>query len=382
MDTANNLFTETIVNGLSLKNRFIRSATWEGLATPEGAVTPKLIDRMVSLAQGGVGLIIASHSYVSKEGQGTPWQIGIHEDSLVNGLSKMTSAVHENGGKILIQLAHAGQYAVTDLTKQAALAVSLPSPQPDFPCKEITQDDISSLIISYAQAAQRAKHAGFDGIQLHSAHGYLLSQFLSPAYNHRTDEYGGDIKNRTRIHREILQAIREDVGRDYPVFIKMNCADFIANGLEADDSLQAAKIFADAGADAIEVSGGIVRTGKLSPSRPGITNQEKEAYFREYAHKLKAAISVPLILVGGIKSFEVAAEIVSEGIADYISMSRALVREPDLILRWQNGDLRPAQCRSDNLCFTPGFEGKGVYCVSKELEEKKLSASQLKSEYS
>lgn len=151
MDTANNLFTETIVNGLSLKNRFIRSATWEGLATPEGAVTPKLIDRMVSLAQGGVGLIIASHSYVSKEGQGTPWQIGIHEDSLVNGLSKMTSAVHENGGKILIQLAHAGQYAVTDLTKQAALAVSLPSPQPDFPCKEITQDDISSLIISYAQ---------------------------------------------------------------------------------------------------------------------------------------------------------------------------------------------------------------------------------------
>ncbi|RWX47431.1 2,4-dienoyl-CoA reductase [Candidatus Electrothrix aarhusensis] len=382
MDTANNLFTETIVNGLSLKNRFIRSATWEGLATPEGAITPKLIDMMVSLAQGGVGLIIASHSYVSKEGQGTPWQIGIHEDGLVNGLKEMTSAVHENGGKILIQLAYAGQYTVTDLTKQAALAVSLPSPRPDFPCKEITQDDISSLIISYAQAAQRAKHAGFDGIQLHSAHGYLLSQFLSPAYNHRTDEYGGDIKNRTRIHSEILQAIREAVGRDYPVFIKMNCADFIENGLNADDSLQAATIFTDAGADAIEVSGGIIRTGKLSPSRPGITSQEKEAYFKEYAQKFKAASIIPLILVGGIKSFEVAAEVVSEGIADYISMSRALIREPDLIQRWNNGDLRPAQCTSDNLCFTPGFQGQGVYCVTKELEEKKISAVNIKNEYS
>lgn len=381
MDTANNLFTETIINGLSLKNRFIRSATWEGLATPEGAVTPELIDMMVSLAKGGVGLIISSHAYVSKEGQATPWQIGTHEDSLVNGLSKMTSAVHKNGGKILIQLAHAGQYAVTDLTRQAALAVSLPSPQPDFPCKEITQDDISSLILSYAQAAKRAKNAGFDGIQLHSAHGYLLSQFLSPAYNHRTDEYGGDIKNRTRIHREILQAIREAVGRDYPVFIKMNCADFIENGLEADDSLQAAKIFTDAGADAIEVSGGIIRTGTLSPSRPGIITHEKEAYFREYAQKMKAAISISLILVGGIKSFEVASEIIEQEVADYISMSRAFVREPDLISRWKSGDHRPSRCKSDNLCFTPGFEGKGVYCVTREIEEKKKFACNIKNEY-
>jgi len=383
MDTANNLFTETIINGLSLKNRFIRAATWEGLATPEGAVTPKLIDRMVSLAKGGVGLIISSHAYVSKEGQGTPRQIGIHEDGLVNGLKEMTSAVHENGGKILIQLAHAGQYAATDLTELPALTVSPFSSANDVPYEEITKEDISSLILSYAQVAKRAKDAGFDGIQLHSAHGYLLSQFLSPAYNYyRTDEYGGDIKNRTRIHREILQAIRETVGKDYPVFIKMNCADFIENGLEADDSLQAAKIFTDAGVDAIEVSGGIIRSGKLSPSRPGITTREKEAYFREYAQKMKAAISIPLILVGGIKSFEIASEIIAEGIADYISMSRALIREPDLIHRWKNGDHRPAQCKSDNLCFTPGFEGKGVYCVTREIEEKKNSACNIKNEYS
>ena len=125
------------------------------------------------------------------------------------------------------------------------------------------------------------------------------------------------------------------------------------------------------GADAIEVSGGIIRTGKLSPSRPGITTREKEAYFREYTQKMKAAISIPLILVGGIKSFEVASEIIEQEVADYISMSRAFVREPDLIHRWKNGDLGPAQCKSDNLCFTPGFEGKGVYCVTREIEEKK-----------
>ncbi|WPD23025.1 MAG: NADH:flavin oxidoreductase [Candidatus Electrothrix scaldis] len=382
MTTTNLLFTETTINGLSLKNRFIRSATWEGLATPEGGVTPQLIDRMVALAQGGVGLIISSHSYVSKEGQGTPWQLGIHEDYLVNGLEELTTAVHDNGGKILLQLAHAGQYAATELTGLPALAVSPLPASTDIQYKVITQEDIEALIIAYVQAAKRAKDTGFDGVQLHAAHGYLLSQVLSPAFNQRSDAYGGDIANRARIHREILQAIRASVGKDYPIFIKMNCADFIENGLEAEDSLQAAKIFTEAGADAIEISGGIIRTGKLSPSRPGITTQEKEAYFREYAQRLKTELSIPLILVGGIKSFEVASEIVSQGTADYISMSRALIREPALILRWQNGDLRPAQCRSDNLCFTPGFEGKGVYCITKELEEKKLSVSQLKSEYS
>jgi 2,4-dienoyl-CoA reductase-like NADH-dependent reductase (Old Yellow Enzyme family) len=382
MTTTGPLFTETTINGLSLKNRFIRAATWEGLATPEGAVTPQLIKRMVTLAQGGVGLIISSHAYVSREGQGTPWQLGVHEDSLVSGLKELTTAVHENGGKIILQLAHAGQYAATECTGLPALAVSLLPSSTDFPYKKITKEDLATLTISYAQAAKRAKEAGFDGVQLHAAHGYLLSQFLSPAFNQRIDAYGGAIENRTKIHCEILQAIQKAVGKDYPVFMKMNCADFIENGLEAEDSLRAANIFAEAGAGALEVSGGIIRTGKFSPSRPGISSQEKEAYFREYAQRVKTELTIPLILVGGIKSFEIASKIVSEGTADYISMSRALIREPDLVLRWQNGDLRPAQCRSDNLCFTPGFEGKGVYCVTKEMEEKKTSSFQPKSEYS
>ena len=376
------LFEESSINHMSLKNRFVRAATWEGLATKRGEVTTKLIEMMVSLAKGGVGLIISSHSYVSKEGQGTPWQLGVHYDELIPKLIEMTSAVHENGGKIIMQLAHAGLYAEVSLTGQPALAVSDHDDFPEGSLKTITSEDIQRLVSSYALAAKRAQEAGFDGIEIHSGHGYFLSQFLSPAYNRRKDTYGGSIDNRARIHLQIYHAIREVVGKDYPILIKMNCADFIENGLTIDDSLQTAKLFADAGFDAIEVSGGIIRTGKLSPSRPGITTEDKEAYFKEYARKFKSEIKTPLILVGGLRSFEVADKIIVDGIADYISMSRPLIREPDLINRWQKGDLRKAECKSDNLCFNPGFEGKGIYCVTREIEKDKTASQHLVSRFS
>ena len=277
------LFSEITINTLTLKNRFARAATWEGLATPEGEVTQELIDMLVILAKGGVGLIISSHAYVAKEGQGTPWQLGIYSDSLIPGLKKLTSTIHEHGCKIILQLGHAGEFAETELTKQPAWSVSGASGLTKNRLKIVTSEDIPYIINTYAKAAKRAKDAGFDGIEIHSAHGYFLSQFLSPAFNCRTDHYGGDIENRTRIHCEILQAIRKAVGQDYPLFIKMNCADFIKNGLEYQQSLQAARLFEKSGVDAIEISGGIIRTGKLSPSRPGITSQDKEAYFRVYA---------------------------------------------------------------------------------------------------
>ena len=353
---------------MQLKNRFVRAATWEGLASPEGKVTPKLIEMMENLAKGGVGLIMSSHAYVSKEGQGTPWQLGVYDDDLIPGLSKMASAVHEYGGKIMLQLAHAGLYAEEKLSGLPALTVSAPEGFSAARQKIITKEDINRLTNSYAQAAERALNAGFDGIEIHSAHGYLLSQFLSPAYNKRQDEYGGPIGNRARIHLQICQAIRKVVGVDFPIVIKMNCADFIDNGLTIEDSLQAGEMFVEAGFDAIELSGGIIRTGKLSPTRPGISTVEKEAYFKEYARKFKSKIDIPLILVGGIKSFEVAEELIAGGVADYIAISRPLIREPDLIKRWEKGDRRKAECKSDNLCFNPGFEGKGVYCLTKERE--------------
>jgi 2,4-dienoyl-CoA reductase-like NADH-dependent reductase (Old Yellow Enzyme family) len=282
----------------------------------------------------------------------------------------MAAAVHGEGGRIVIQLAHAGHFAAGKLTGQIPLVVSDYEGLAKTPRKEMTVNDISELVKSFAEAARRAKAAGFDGVQIHSAHGYFLSQFLSPAFNRRTDNYGGAINNRARIHVETVKAIRNVVGDDYPVLIKMNCRDFTENGLDLDDSLIAANLLSDAGLDAIELSGGLLTGGKLSPSRSGINSAEKEAYFREELRAFKKQIKIPLILVGGNRSFEVAEELVEEGSADYISMCRPFIREPDLISRWQAGDLRKAECKSDNLCFMPALEGKGIYCVTREREKK------------
>lgn len=365
------LFENSELNGMALSNRFVRSATWEGMAAADGAVTPKLIETMVDLAKGGVGLIISSHAYVRPEGQAGPWQLGVYKDELIPGLREMTAAVHECGGKIVMQLAHAGNFAAEPLTGRVPLVVSDFEGLAELPRKELTVQDIAELVVAFADAARRAKSAGFDGVQIHSAHGYLLSQFLSPAFNLRQDVYGGDIRNRARIHLEVYHAIRKTVGEDYPVLIKMNCRDFIENGLTLEDSLEAGKILADAGLDAIELSGGLVTGGRRSPSRPGINSEEKEAYFREEARAFKNRINIPLILVGGMRSFEVAERLVKDNVADYISMSRPLIREPDLIHRWKAGDRRKAKCTSDNLCFKPALEGEGIYCVTEKTEKTK-----------
>jgi len=367
------LFAAGLINGLNLRNRFIRSATWEGMATTDGAVTPKLVRTMVDLARGGVGLIISSHSYVSPEGQASPWQLGIYKDELIPGLKGLTNAVHENGGKILMQLAHAGNFAAEDLINRPPLVVSDFAGLAETLRQEITKSDIVELISAYTEAAERAKTAGFDGIQIHSAHGYLLSQFLSPVFNKRQDEYGGSIRNRARIHLEIYRSVRSVVGQDFPILIKMNCGDFVENGLNIGESVRAAKLFADAGFDAIELSGGLIGGGKLSPSRTGINSADQEAYFKDYARKVKEKIDIPLILVGGLRSFEVAEKLIVDGAADYISMSRPFIREPDLINRWRSGDRRKAKCVSDNLCFKPGLEGRGICCVTEEREKKSIN---------
>ena len=365
------LFEPSEINGMTLSNRFVRSATWEGMAADDGACTPKLIDLMTGLTKGGVGLIISSHAYVLKEGQATPWQLGIYKDELVPGLQDMTTAVHENGGKIVIQLAHAGYFAHPKLTGQTPMAPSNAEGISKTPRNEMSPGNIQNVISAFEAGAKRAKAAGFDGIQIHSAHGYLLSQFLSPAFNQRNDEYGGDIQNRARIVLHILQRIRQVVGKDYPVLIKINCQDFIENGLSLEDSLQVAKMLVEEGIDAIELSGGVLISKKLGPSRLGIKSEDKEAYFQEYAKAFKKQIDVPLILVGGNRSYTVAERLVEEGIADYISMSRPFIREPGLINRWKSGDLGKAACVSDNMCFEPGMKGDGIYCVTEERQRKR-----------
>ena len=369
------LFEPSEINGMKLTNRFVRSATWEGMAADDGACTPKLIDLMAGLAKGGVGLIISSHAYVSPEGQAGPWQVGVYDDKLIPGLEAMTTAVHENGGKIVMQLAHAGYFANPKLTGQTPMAPSNAEGFAKGPRQEMTADDIQGVIKAYGAAAKRAQTAGFDGVQIHSAHGYLLSQFLSPAFNLRQDEYGGDIGNRARVLVAVLREIRQAVGKDYPVLVKMNCQDFIENGLQPEDSLQVGKMLVENGIDAIELSGGVLINPKLSPSRMGIKSEEKEAYFQNEARAFKGEIKVPLILVGGNRSFQVAERLVNGGVADYISICRPLIREPDLINRWKSGDLSKATCVSDNMCFMPAMKGKGIYCLTEEkIREKRRNS--------
>ncbi len=357
------MFEETRIKDLVMKNRFVRSATWEGLAGKSGEVTPKLVDYMADLARGGVGLVISGYAFIRKDGLSGPFQLGVDRDELLPGLRQLTEAVHENGGRIVLQLAHGGFFAMAKLIGEAPIAPSAIPGMSKSPRREMTIQDIGDLVMAFAEGAERAKEAGCDGVQIHAAHGYLLSQFLCPAYNHRSDLYGGNVKNRARFLIEALRAIREAVGPDYPVLVKMNSRDFIEGGLELDDALAVGAMLEKEGIDAIELSGGFLNGGKLNPSRMGINTEEKEAYFENEARAFKDVVSVPLILVGGTRSLQVAERVVADGCADYISLSRPLIREPGLINRWQSGDTAKSACISCNRCFGPGVTGQGVYCV-------------------
>jgi 2,4-dienoyl-CoA reductase-like NADH-dependent reductase (Old Yellow Enzyme family) len=357
------LFETTKIKSMSLTNRFVRSATWEGMAEKDGSCPRKLTDLMVRLAEGGVGLIITSHAYVSGEGQAGHGQLGIHSDELVPGLAVIADAVHKAGGKIAVQLAHAGCHADPDLTGQTPLGPSSMKGEGMPNCREMGGDDFRMVAEAFGEAAARAQKAGFDGVQIHSAHGFLLSEFLSPFYNRRNDHYGGSLENRARLLVEVVRNIRSKVGERFPVMVKLNSEDFVVGGLTVEDMLEVASLLESAGIDAVELSGGTRYSGDYIPVRPGRLDEDREVYYLEAAKKFKKRVGVPLMLVGGIRSYAVAERIIGEGIADYVSLSRPLIREPDLINRWKSGDTGKARCLSDNLCFEPARAGEGLYCV-------------------
>ena len=357
------LFSPTKIKTLTLSNRFIRSATWEGLAAENGDCTPELVDFMENLAGGKAGLIISGHAYVSPDGQATLRQLGVDHDGRIEGLSTMTAAVHRRGGRIIMQLAHGGLKADEKFSNMTPMGPSVAVDLLEPPGREMTAMDIRQVVDAFGQAARRAQVAGFDGVQIHAAHGYLLSQFLSPALNRRGDDYGGDIQNRARILLEAFNSIRQAVGQHFPIIVKINSEDFLKKGLTLEDGMQVGAMLDKAGVDAIEVSGGTLLSGKNIPFRKEITFEREQAYFRRAAKKLKARIKSPVILVGGIRSYLLAERLVDEGFADYISMSRPFIREPRLIARWQSGDLRKATCISCNGCLGAARSGRGVYCV-------------------
>jgi 2,4-dienoyl-CoA reductase-like NADH-dependent reductase (Old Yellow Enzyme family) len=357
-------FDPVAIGRLQLKNRFVRSATWEGMADRNGAPTDRLISLYENLAEGGAGLLITGYAFVHEGGKQLSRTLGMHSDSLVPLLRALTRRVHDKGGTIVAQLYHGGGQAnrkSSGLAPIAPSAISLPQ-YPEIPV-EMSQEDIRAAVAAFSRAAARAGEAGFDGVQLHGAHGYLISQFLSPLANRRTDEYGGTPENRSRFLAEVVQAVRTSVGGECPVWVKLNGDDFLPGGFPLEEAVLAARMLEREGIDAIEVSGGTPASGDRTPARSRMDSREKEAYHRALARAVKRAVGVPVGLVGGLRSPSVVEEILAAGDADFFSIARPLIREPGLIRRWASGDLSKSACVSCNGCFGPGLAGAGIHCV-------------------
>ena len=255
------LFKPTRIKNLTLRNRFVRSATYDGCSDRNGGVTEQQIKLFTDLADGGVGLIVTGIAYVHPSGQISPFQNSIAHDASIPGLKRLTQAVHDRGAKIAVQLFHAGRESARFLEPKKVLAIG-PSIIPNDPFfrkeyRAATAEEIRTITRAFGDAAERAKTAGFDAVQLHGAHAYLLSQFLSAYTNRRDDEYGGSFENRLRFHREIYLNVRKKVGKAYPILIKTGGEDGFAEGLEFREGREAAKRFAQWGFDALEISQGL-----------------------------------------------------------------------------------------------------------------------------
>ncbi len=358
------IFEEITINKLTLPNRIFRSATWEGMCDDDGRPTDQLIQCYRDMTEGGIGLIISGYTYVVQSGKQLPGKMGLHTNDFEDDYRKMFNAIHEAGGKIAIQLVHAGGQAnpkVSGCPQEAPSAIE--AAQFDSVPEAMSETRIAEVITAFGNAAERAANWGADAVQLHGAHGYLLNQFLSPLTNQRDDNYGGSIENRARFSIDVYNEIRKRVGPDYPVMIKLNACDELEGGLQIDDALYAAKALSKAGIDLIEVSSGTGASGDKTPVRTGINKPEKEAYNLTYAQKIKEAVNCKIIAVGGFRSLETAENAVADTGLDGISLSRPLIREPNLAARWKSGDTSPSTCISCNKCFVPGLKKKGIYCV-------------------
>ncbi|MGC9975297.1 MAG: NADH:flavin oxidoreductase [Syntrophales bacterium] len=363
------IFEETKINGMTMRNRLIRSATWEGMCDQDGRPTEKLIALYRTLARGGIGLIITSYAYVQTDGKSLPGQMGIYTDAFADSFKRMAKAVHDAGARIAVQVVHSGGQTNTKTAGRKPFAPSAVKVEQytEIP-EELTKDQIKEIIASFGNAARRVKAWGFDALQLHGAHGFLINQFLSPLTNRRSDEYGCSIENRARFLLEVFRKVRETLGNDYPVLIKLNAADFIDGGLEIEDAIYSARRLSEAGIDAIEVSAGTPASGVKSPVRMKITKPEREAYNLEMARRIKGAVNCPVIVVGGFRSYEVVERAIRDYAMDYIALARPLIWEPGLANRWLQGDRRPARCISCNSCFAGGIEEGGIYCATKRKE--------------
>ena len=394
------VFTPARIGQLEIKNRLVRSATYERAATSKGEVSDFLVDLYRTLAKGGVGLIITGVAGIYSKALAPELLMQADNDDLIAGLRKIPQAVREAAPdcKVMLQVGHPGRQVINreDAVKlmsalpPAFLVYIQKHPEVLAPPKEappvveptapsavydatfdrtpraLSLEEIDEIAEAFAEGARRAQEAGFDGVQLHAAHGYLLSSFLSPRTNRREDQYGGSTENRTRIVRDIYQRARKKVSDRFPILVKMNTTDFLPGGIDLDEAVRVGKVFTEIGFSAIEASGGmwesVTRKQEelgwlpvmLPESRTGIKSQDQEAYFLPGAKALKQKTNATVIAVGGFKSFSKIEEVLKSKAVDFVSSCRPLIRQPDLPNLWRSGGPDKAECISCNACLPVG----------------------------
>jgi 2,4-dienoyl-CoA reductase-like NADH-dependent reductase (Old Yellow Enzyme family) len=394
------VFTPKKIGKMEIRNRLVKSATMENAASLKGEVTDALIGMYSKLARGGVGMIVTGAAAAYSKNNTFHHGMRVHDDRFIPGLSRLAKAVHEadRDCRIVLQVSHQGRQVPTPESGVNLMPYLPPafvkyisehpevmvpeegedvSAEPTGPSaifdnllqqtpRALTVEEIESIIDSFAEAIRRAQEADFDGVQIHAAHGWLLSSFLSPHTNKRDDRYGGSMAGRMRIVQEIYEKARKRVGADFPILAKLNTTDFFPDGMQIKEAVAMAEGFSKLGFDAIEASGGMWESlvlGEkklgwkpymLTESRVGIDTKDKEAYFLEGAREIKRHVRTPVMLVGGNKSFSRIEEILEQGEVDFISMARPLVRQPDLPNIWLTGGPDRARCISCNACFSVG----------------------------
>lgn len=375
------VFETTTLAGMRPANRIIRSATHEGLSDRED-FPARLAERYIRLAQGGAGAIITGYAGVSRDGRAWPNMLMIDDDAYVAAYRQVTEAVKPYGAPLILQLAHGGGRTEPAVTGEEAKAPSRHRYKgAGTTARELTEGEIERIAAAFVQGIIRAWKSGFDGAQLHAAHGYLLAEFLSPALNRRRDRWGGTTENRFRIVREIISRARETVG-DFPLLVKLSAYDYDDGGMRLEESVRLARLCREATFDAIEVSCGndnwfcVVRSRQvpvaaiveLAPAFRGASwlkkklaalliprmfpvYDEVENYNVAAAAAIKAAVDIPVIVVGGIRRLDAIAAIIGAGQADYVSMCRPFVIEPDIVARMRDGRQAGSRCINCNYCL-------------------------------
>jgi 2,4-dienoyl-CoA reductase-like NADH-dependent reductase (Old Yellow Enzyme family) len=355
------LFTPGSIGLLELPNRLVRSATAERMSNEEGIPLPSLISLYRELCQGGIGLIITGHMYISPEGKCHPEMTGVDSDSKIPGLQVLAKAVREEGGKAVVQINHGGGKCALE-TQKITYSPSAASQESIYgrDTEGLDEGRIRGIIADFALAAHRVQRAGFDGVQIHAAHGYLTSQFLSPLTNSRNDQWGGSLPNRQRFLKEVCLAVRESVGEEYPVLIKFGVADGVSGGLSLEDGLDTASNFESWGVDGVEISSGF--SGDMFSSiQKAVRSTADEGYFLPFVKKVREVTELPIIAVGGFRSRMVMEKALLSGAADFISICRPLIRDPQLPARFLSGEVESSDCISANLCWADG-PGEGIAC--------------------